>query len=55
MKKFKEKHGPYTCKELLGYDVTTEEGSKITQEKDLKQKLCTKFIKDVVEMSIKLY
>ncbi len=46
--KFKQKNGTVYCKELLGCDISTEEGKKISKEKDLHNSLCPKFVKDAV-------
>jgi len=44
-KKFKNMHGSLICKELLGCDISTPEGSFAANEKAVFQTLCPKFIK----------
>lgn len=48
--RFKSQNGSIICKDLLGYDVSTPEGLKMVNEKDLHNKLCTKFIKDAIQI-----
>jgi len=50
IERFKEKNGAITCKELLGHDPGDPEGQKKICEKQLKVKLCPKYIKDAVEI-----
>jgi len=49
-KMFKERNGSLQCSVLLGYDISTEEGMKIVEEKNLCNDLCPKFIKDAAEI-----
>ncbi|WP_111707604.1 C-GCAxxG-C-C family protein [Lutibacter citreus] len=51
MDEFKKENGTIKCKELLGYDCSTEEGAKIIGEKGLHQKLCPKFIGDAIKLT----
>lgn len=51
MENFKKENGTIKCKELLGYDCSTEEGAKIIGEKGLHQKLCPKFIGDAIKLT----
>ncbi len=48
----KKKHT--SCKELLGYDISTPEGNKIITEKNFHDTLCSKFIKDAIEIVEKI-
>lgn len=48
--KFVETHGAYTCRGLLGYDKSTEEGKKAVDELDLVHTMCPKFIKSGIEL-----
>lgn len=43
---FKEKNGSTVCFELLGCDISTEEGMKEFKEKDLINQLCANFVRD---------
>ncbi len=51
MDKFIENNGACTCKGLLGYDKSTENGAKIVEEKELTQKLCPGFIEDAIKIA----
>jgi C_GCAxxG_C_C family probable redox protein len=48
--KFKSRNGSVMCKELLGCDISTPEGAKTAQEKDLFATLCTKLVRDAAEI-----
>lgn len=48
MNKFIEKNKSCTCKGLLGYDKSTEEGAKIVEEIELTEKLCPGFIASAI-------
>jgi hypothetical protein len=48
--KFKEQNGSLLCRDLLGCDISTEEGHRQFVEKGLVRTVCTKAIKDAVEM-----
>jgi C_GCAxxG_C_C family probable redox protein len=48
--RFKEKNGATMCKELLGADMTTEEGVKKIMEEKLIAKNCYGFGRDVAEI-----
>lgn len=41
---FAKENGSYICKELLGYDLTTEEGYKQAMEKKLFVEFCPKMV-----------
>lgn len=44
--KFKEINGSTMCRDLLGYDMNTEEGLAYVKEHELWNKLCPTYIKD---------
>jgi C_GCAxxG_C_C family probable redox protein len=48
--RFAEKHGAVTCRELLGHDPGTPEGQQAIGEANLKTTVCTKVIKDAIEI-----
>ena len=48
--RFKERHGATMCKELLGADMTTEEGIKKILEEKLVAKHCYGYGRDVAEI-----
>lgn len=47
---FKERNGSIRCTDLLGYDISTEEGHSEVQEKNLCEEKCPKFVKDAAEI-----
>jgi C_GCAxxG_C_C family probable redox protein len=49
-RRFTQVNGSIVCKELLGYDLSTPEGSAAAKEKGLFTTLCPKFVKDAVEI-----
>ena len=49
-RKFSEINGSTTCKDLLGCDLSTPEGSAKAKEKGLFTSLCPKFVRDAVEI-----
>ena len=54
IKRFNAKNNSVLCKDLLGYDVSTPKGFKMVNEKDLHNKLCTKFIRDAIQIIEKI-
>ncbi len=42
---FKSKHGSLICKDLTGYDISTEEGQQGAKEEDVFNKKCPEFLK----------
>lgn len=44
-KKFKQEHGSLICKELTGYDVSTEEGMAKAREAEVFKEICPAFVK----------
>lgn len=51
MNKFIKENGSCTCKDLLGYDKSTEEGMKMIKEKGLEEKLCPGFIENAIKIA----
>lgn len=49
-RRFEEKHGTSMCKELLGADMSTEQGAKKIKEEDLVAKHCYGYGRDVAEI-----
>ena len=47
---FTSRNGTIICKKLLGCDITTPEGMKLADEKNLWYTLCPKYIEDAVEI-----
>ncbi len=48
--KFEERHKSIVCKELLGCDISTDEGSKHAKESNLTGTICPKLVADAVEI-----
>jgi len=47
-KKFEAINGTLVCRELIGYDLTTEEGLKAARASGIFRKSCLKYIRDAV-------
>ena len=48
---FKKENGSYMCKELLGCDLSTEEGIKATLEKKLFTEFCPKMVESATKIA----
>jgi C_GCAxxG_C_C family probable redox protein len=48
--RFKSRNGSIVCRELLGCDISTPEGLKIAEDKNLIATLCPKFVQDAAEI-----
>lgn len=48
--KFEFKNNSINCRQLLGYDMTTAEGSKAISDNNLRYTVCVKCIEDAVEI-----
>ena len=48
VERFTEKHGSLRCKDILGYDLSTEEGRTAVSEKGLTGTLCPDFVRSAV-------
>ena len=48
--KFEEKNGTVSCLDLLGVDLSTEEGARTAKETGLFETKCEKFIGDVCDL-----
>jgi hypothetical protein len=49
-KKFEAENGTLICRELIGYDLTTEEGMKAARANNVFQTACQKYIRDAVKI-----
>ncbi len=49
-KKFQERNGSIVCRELLGCDISTPEGMKQAQERNLFQTTCVKMVEAAAEI-----
>jgi C_GCAxxG_C_C family probable redox protein len=47
---FRSRRGTLVCRELLGVDISTPEGSKQAQEAGLFRELCPRLVKDAAEI-----
>jgi C_GCAxxG_C_C family probable redox protein len=52
--RFAALHGTTECKQLLGVDISTEEGLKKIQEEKLVRKVCPPFVRDAASILEKL-
>jgi C_GCAxxG_C_C family probable redox protein len=48
--KFKARNGSVTCSHLLGCDISTPQGAKTAQEKNLFSTVCPKMVQEAVEI-----
>lgn len=48
--KFKSHHGSIKCKEILGCDLSTPEGRKLAEEKNLFNTLCPEFVRNAAKI-----
>lgn len=48
--KFESRNGSVLCRELLGCDISTPQGMKAAQQKDLFNTLCPKMVRDATEI-----
>jgi len=48
--RFSAKHGSIMCRDILGYDLSTEEGRALVKEKELTRTLCPEFVQDAVNI-----
>lgn len=48
--RFEEKNKSIFCKELLGFDISTAEGLKIANEKNITGTLCPGFVRDAAKI-----
>lgn len=54
MKEFKNRNSSVVCKELLGCDLSTDEGRKKMKEENLSEKICEKLLRDSTEILEKM-
>ena len=50
MTRFEQKNGSVLCRELLGCNISTPEGSKTATDRKLTKTLCPQFIRSSVEL-----
>ncbi len=50
MKRFRERHGGLTCRELLGCDIGTPEGQREMKERDLHHAVCEGLVRSAAEL-----
>ncbi len=49
-RKFKQRNGKTDCRDLLGCDISTAEGSQVAREQQLFTTVCPRFVRDVSEL-----
>lgn len=54
VKEFESRNGSTRCRDLLGIDIGTPEGLNLIREKNLFDTLCTKLVRDAVEIIEKI-
>ena len=54
IEKFKQKNSSILCRELLGLDLSTEQGRTEAKNKNLFKTLCPEFVKNAVEFVEKI-
>ena len=50
VKRFKARNGSILCRELLGCDLSTQDGRTLAKEKQLTKTLCPKYVQDAAEI-----
>jgi len=50
VKQFENIYGSIICKELIGCDISTQEGKKIAQDQNLFKEKCPKFVKEATKI-----
>jgi C_GCAxxG_C_C family probable redox protein len=50
LERFRKRNGSAVCRELLGCDISTPEGMKQAEEKNLFQTTCVKLVQDAAEI-----
>ena len=50
VRKFESRNGSIECRDLLGVDIGTPEGSRDAREKNLFVTMCPEFVKDAAEI-----
>lgn len=51
---FRQRHGTLECRDLIACDLTTEEGRQQAHDKDTHSTICTKLVRDAVEIAEQL-
>ncbi len=54
MSQFKARHGSLVCRELIGFDLSTDEGHKLATEKGVFKSLCPCFVRNAAALLEKL-
>jgi len=49
-RRFSERHGTLECRDLIGLDLSTEEGRKLNDEKKVTRTLCPNFVQTAAEI-----
>jgi C_GCAxxG_C_C family probable redox protein len=50
LERFRKRNGSAVCRELLGCDISTPEGMKQAEERNLMQTTCVKLVQDAAEI-----
>jgi C_GCAxxG_C_C family probable redox protein len=54
IREFKARHGSIVCRELIGVDLGTPEGHQQAVERGVFENLCSKYVRDAVEILEKI-
>jgi hypothetical protein len=50
VQQFKSRHGSIICRDLLGVDITTDEGLMKAREMNIFRTLCPRYVRDAAEI-----
>lgn len=50
LNRFRQRNGSLLCRDLLGCDISTEEGFRMAQDKGLTKTVCPKLVKDAADI-----
>ena len=54
LEEFKKREGSYICRDILGCDLSTEEGRSYAINKGLFKKICPKMVKTAAEITAQM-
>jgi C_GCAxxG_C_C family probable redox protein len=54
VRRFRERNGSFVCRDLLGCDISTEEGRAEAKELGLSERKCRGFVRDSAEILVEL-
>ena len=54
LSKFNERNGTVSCRDLIGVDISTDQGHEQAEEQKLFENVCPKFVRDAAEILEKI-